>query len=461
MAPCWVYMHDCVFFSVVSTAGSNPVPWGRLSLDLTLQRELLVTMASSYFSAVVFSLVLATLISAEVYPKPYTQPPYQSGPAAAPYPKGQSYPGGYEYQNGGYGSSYNYKSSSSRVAVESEADVLDRLFDIIDRIIAFEDFAAETLANTDSQQSVLKKQVTQLTILDLPALEEQNVVLSKRLDNLEKAVEDLEDLIDDLSANVDDLEYLNAENAKDIKDLEIALANEQFIDSTQVRDIASLLAAVQNLKTKLISIETSKFKALDNEIQKVVGQFVSTSDLETSRMCETGVTTLTADDRRNTVVFNTDFGGQVPQIEYGISGIKSRFVGEEPSKYNPYGKPYDPKYPPYGKPYDPKYPQYEKPYDPKYPQYEKPYDPKYPQYEKPYDPKYPQYGKPYDSKYPPYGSYNDRNPGLLGDLVVALATPESITFELVDAAFNVAESVSVEVAWNVCSVRPGTRLAKY
>ncbi|XP_025089668.1 uncharacterized protein LOC112561402 [Pomacea canaliculata] len=408
----------------------------------------------SAFSVIVLG-VVATLTSAQPYaPQRPVPTPYQpsagaqkvySGsyvPPATPY--SQSYAGGdsYEYQNGGYkqpygGYSSNYiKSASVRV---SEADELDRLFAIIDINKNFLDFAAETLANTDSQQSVLKKQVTQLTVLDLPALEEQNVVLGKRLDDLEKKLDDIDALIGDLRANLDDLEYLNAENAKDIKDLEIALANEQYIDSTQVRDIASLLAAVQNLKTKLISVETNRFTVLDNEIQKVVGLFNSARDLETSRMCETGVTTLTADDRRNTVVFNTDFGGQVPQIEYGISGIKSQFVGEEPSKYPPYGKPYDPKYPPYGKPYDPKYPQYDKPYDPKYPQY----------------------GKPYDSKYPPYGSYSDRNPGLLGDLVVALATPESITFELVDAAFNVAKSVSLEVAWQVCSVGPGTRLAKY
>ncbi|PVD32248.1 hypothetical protein C0Q70_07681 [Pomacea canaliculata] len=383
----------------------------------------------SSMSVVVFGLVLATLTSAETYspPQPPPPPPYQSGvgpqkvssgsylPPAASYSKSQSYPGGdpYEYQNGGYKQPNGplptfFKSPYNRLSVNPDVDELDRLFALIDTLIEIVDFAAESLANIDSQQSVLKKQVTQLTVLDLPALEEQNSVEDKQLSELERRVGDLEDLIGDLKANLEDLEYLNAENAKDIKDLEIALANEQYIDSTQVRDIASLLAAVQNLKTKLISITKSRFAFLDNDIQKVVGLFNSTRDLETSRMCETGVTTLTADDRRNTVVFNTDFGGQVPQIDYGIVGIKNKFVGEQSFKYPPSGKPYDPKYPPYGS-----------------------------------------------------SPYNDREPGSLGDLVAALPTPESITLQLVDGAFNNAKTVSVDVAWQVCSVGPGTRLAKY
>lgn len=66
--------------------------------------------------------------------------------------------------------------------------VYQRVVCFLTALIEIVGFAAESLANIDSQQSVLKKQVTQLTILDLPALEEQNVVEDKQLSELERRV---------------------------------------------------------------------------------------------------------------------------------------------------------------------------------------------------------------------------------------------------------------------------------
>lgn len=68
-----------------------------------------------------------------------------------------------------------------------------------------------------------------------------------QLDVLEKRLSDLE-------ATMDKVESLNAENTKDIKELDIALAKQQYIDSNQVGAIARLLSAAQNVQTQLLIV---------------------------------------------------------------------------------------------------------------------------------------------------------------------------------------------------------------
>ncbi|XP_025091503.1 uncharacterized protein LOC112562440 [Pomacea canaliculata] len=384
-------------------------------------------MVSFFAFPGIVGFVLASLVSVQTSPPPTRPPP----PTPQPYPTPKSVQapnkatGPYVPPPGPYPDGPVYGSASGRylkppsfpsfpVSSKDEVDELDRLFADLAALSIELDFSAETLSNLDSQQSLQKKLVTQLTLLDLPDLEQENVVRGQMLDKLEQKLLDLDDLIGDLRANVEDLEYRNSENVQGVKDVKIALAKEQVVDSNQDRNISSLLAAVQNLKTQLTVISKMKFTVLDKEIEKLVGQLSSIQDLTSFESCETGVTTLTADDRRSTVVFNTDFGGNVPQIQYGITGFKSKFVGEKPSKSFQYGYGYG--------------------------------------YGNAYDPRYPQYGSP---------SYSVGEPGTLGDIVLALATPESITLQLSNLGFNVAESVSVEVAWQACFMGPGTRLAKY
>ncbi|XP_025089994.1 uncharacterized protein LOC112561628 [Pomacea canaliculata] len=173
--------------------------------------------------AVVVSLVLVTMVSAVRYVPPYQSPPASfnrppppppppatttkpipykpepyktlSGPAARPYPplyNSQYQDGSYNgYQRDGY-NPYGYlpyfANSRSRLEDEAENDVVDRLFAAADSLYSQLDLAAQSLANLDSQGSLQTKLITQLTVVDLPGLEETNVLQNSQLDDLEKKV---------------------------------------------------------------------------------------------------------------------------------------------------------------------------------------------------------------------------------------------------------------------------------
>ncbi|PVD32250.1 hypothetical protein C0Q70_07683 [Pomacea canaliculata] len=399
--------------------------------------------------AVVVSLVLATMVSAVRHVPPYQSPPASfyrppppppppatttkpipykpepyktlSGPAARPYPplyNSQYQDGSYNgYQRDGYNKQpyeqlpYAAK-SPSRFEDEAENDVVDRLFAAADSLYSQLDLAAHSLANLDSQGSLQTKQITQLTVVDLPGLEETNIVQDKNIVDLETKLDVLEKRLSDLEATMDKVESLNAENTKDIKELDIALAKQQYIDSNQVGDIARLLSAAQNVQTQLLIIVKNYFALLGNDIQDVFGSLNAVLIFENSRICETGVTTVTKTDRRSVITFNSDFGQTVPKVLYGISGFRYRFEVEQELKYSQSG---------YGSLYD-----------------------------KSYGPGYPQYGSL---------PYRDREAGSVGGLVYVLATTEGLTVELLDQSFDDAETEFMEVPWQVCSIGPGTQLA--
>ncbi|XP_025090882.1 uncharacterized protein LOC112562094 [Pomacea canaliculata] len=212
---------------------------------------------------------------------------------------------------------------------------------------------------------------------------------------------------------MDRVEALNTENTKDIKELDIALAKQQYIDSNQVGAIARLLSAAQNVQTQLLIIVKNYFALLGNDIQDVVASLNAVLTFENSRICETGVTTVTKTDRRSVITFNSDFGQSVPRVLYGISGFRTKFEVEQRLKYSQSG---------YGSLYD-----------------------------KSYGPRYPQYGS-----FP----YRDREAGSVGGEVFVVANAEGLTVELLEQSFDDAETEFMEVPWQACSIGPGTQLAQ-
>merc|ERR1712136_412140 len=63
-------------------------------------------------------------------------------------------------------------------------------------------------------------------------------------------------------------------------------------------------------------------------------------DEERHRQCETGFVRIHRDDPRAEVILMTDFGGNVPNVQYGISGLDFDLMAQDERKrsgYSGYG----------------------------------------------------------------------------------------------------------------------------
>lgn len=157
--------------------------------------------------------------------------------------------------------------------------------------------------------------------------------------------------------------------------------------------IAGLEAELPAMKARLLVASTNSFDYLDLSFGEIDHRADITRRLTNARQCETGTVNLHRDDRRAEVIFQTNFGTDVPQVQYGIAGYQFDLKAREKRQQS---------YAAYG-------------------------------------------GYPTAHKY---------EPNALGVFVAATATPDSVTFNAVNLAFGDTDLLTVKVNFQACNIGP-------